>query len=116
MEPQIARANITRFYIYKALASFGLWTPIWVLYLQQRRGLSLGEITVMDAGFWAVLALAEIPTGAVADTFGRKTSMVVGIALQAFSFGIYGLATTFPALFAANLLWGVAISFVSGAD
>ena len=35
---QYAR-NIRRYYLYTAAMELALWSPIWVLYLQQQRGL-----------------------------------------------------------------------------
>src|SRR5918997_454660 len=94
-----------RYYVYRAIVSLSLWAPVWVLYLQRRRGLSLAEVTVLDAVFWAGIALSEIPTGAVADTFGRKTSMALGTALSAGAMLVFGLASTYELLLVSYMLW-----------
>ena len=41
-----------------------------MLYLQDMRGFSLTQITVLEALFWGTAILAEVPTGAIADRFG----------------------------------------------
>jgi hypothetical protein len=44
-----------------------LFLPIWVIYLQQQRGLSLSQAAPVDVTFFVAAALAELPTGIVAD-------------------------------------------------
>ena len=44
-------ANITRFYQYRFISHFQLWMPIWILYLQDSRGISLAQILLLDAAF-----------------------------------------------------------------
>ncbi|HZU76596.1 MAG TPA: hypothetical protein VFA70_07515, partial [Dehalococcoidia bacterium] len=60
-------ANVRRLYLYCFLVNLQLWLPTWVLYLQRERGLSLGQITALDAPFWLIVVLSQVPTGAFAD-------------------------------------------------
>ena len=110
------RRNITRFYVYRLGADLALWSPIWVVYLQQERGLSLTQITAMDAPFWLVAVLAEIPTGTVADRWGRKVSLLLGAASFTVALLLFGLATNYPLLLAAYLAWPLSVALQSGAD
>jgi MFS family permease len=77
----------SRFFVYTAFKGFGfgLFTAIWVIYLQQRRGLTLTQATLIDVAFWIAATLGEVPTGIVADTFGRRTSLAAGAALLCLS-------------------------------
>ena len=77
-------SNIPKYVVYTALKGFGfgLFLAVWVIYLQQQRGLSLSQAALIDVTFFVAAALAEIPTGIVADRFGRKTSMTAGAALM----------------------------------
>lgn len=93
-----------------------LYAPTWVIFLQRDHGLSLLQITLVDLAFWLTMALTEVPTGAVADTFGRKTSITIGMLLVMFSALLFGMAPNFPLLMLANILWGMAVTFISGAD
>src|SRR5262245_13884897 len=83
-------SNIPRYFAYTALKGFGfgLFLAVWVIYLQQQRGLSLSQAALIDVTFFVAAAFAEVPTGIVADRFGRKTSMVAGAALM--SLGVLG--------------------------
>ena len=71
--------NIPRYFVYTALKGFGfgLIMAIWVIYLQQQRGLNLTQATIVDVAFLIAATLGEVPTGIVADTYGRKTSLGV---------------------------------------
>src|SRR5262249_34189065 len=77
-------SNIPRYFVYTALKGFGfgLFVAVWVIYLQEQRGLSLSQAALIDVTFFVAAAFAEVPTGIVADRFGRKTSMTVGAALM----------------------------------
>jgi MFS family permease len=111
-------SNIPRYFIYTALKGFGfgLFVAVWVIYLQQQRGLSLSQAALIDVTFFVAAALAEVPTGIVADRFGRKTSMVAGAALM--SLGVLGwtFAPTLPLIMLAYVAMGVGITFLSGAE
>ena len=71
-EDMAYEANIRKSYLYRFLMEFQLWWPIWVIYLQRERGLSLTQITLLDLPFFFLMVLAEVPTGAIADRFGRR--------------------------------------------
>src|SRR5215217_943061 len=76
-------SNIPRYFVYTALKGFGfgLFAAIWVIYLQQQRGLSLSQAALIDVTFFVAAALGEVPTGVVADRYGRKPSLIAGAAL-----------------------------------
>lgn len=106
--------NIPRFYLFTALTALLLWMPIWIVFFRQR-GLSLDQIGTLELVGIGLLALAEIPTGVVADTWGRKTSLVIGALLQGLT--LLGLLTPVlsPVFLLAYAVWGVSFSFISGA-
>lgn len=93
-----------------------LYMPTWVIFLQRDHGLSLLQVTLVDLAFWMAMVLTEVPTGVVADIFGRKTSIIIGMLLVIIAALLFGLAPNFPLLMLANILWGVAVTFISGAD
>jgi MFS family permease len=109
------QANVPKFFVFRFVRSLHFYLPIWVIFLQQERGFTLTQITLMDTAFWLAMALGEIPTGAIADTFGRKHSLIIGVLLSATAIILYVSAPTYPLLLFANILWGLAITFDSGA-
>jgi MFS family permease len=109
-------ANVRWFYVYRFLANLTLWLPIWILYLQRQRGLTLGQISALDAPFWLVVVLAQVPTGAFADRFGRRQALLAGNAILALAYLVFGLASSYPVILASYVVWAIGMAFRSGAD
>ena len=66
--------------------------------------------TVMEASIFVF----EVPTGAFADTYGRRLSLVVSFLVQGTAIVIVGLVPSFWAIAAAWALWGFGYTFQSG--
>ena len=111
-------SNIPKYFLYTALKSlgFGLFVAIWVIYLQQRRGLSLTQATIVDVTFLVVATFGEVPTGIVADTYGRKASMVIGSALMGVSMLAWPIVPTVPLILIAYAGMALGFTFLSGAE
>jgi MFS family permease len=63
-----------------------------------------------------LIVLAEVPTGTVADRWGRRVSLAIASGVLAVSMFVYGSATSYAAILVSNLAWGLAFAFRSGAD
>ena len=74
---QQLKKNILKNYIFTFIASVGITDAIWMLYLAHR-GMSLVQIGLLESLFHMTGMTMEIPTGIIADRFGRKTSRVLG--------------------------------------
>lgn len=111
-------ANIRKYFLYTALKSFafGLFVAVWVIYLQQQRGMTLAQAALVDSTFYVAVLLGEAPTGVVADTFGRKTSIACGAALITVGAVGWAFAPTLPLIMLAYVAMGIGITFMSGAD
>ncbi|OAI43539.1 hypothetical protein AYO38_10665 [bacterium SCGC AG-212-C10] len=109
-------ANIRKFYAFRFLVNMQFWLPIWVTYLIHERGLTIGEVTALDAPFWLVLVDMEVPTGAIADRYGRRASLCLGALAQAVAVLVFGLATNYVVLLLSYLAWGISFTLFSGAD
>ncbi len=109
-------ANIWKFYLFRWLVNFQLWLPIWVIYLSDHRGLSLTEITVLDAVFWIFLVFMEVPTGAIADRYGRKVSLMIGAFANSIAIAVFAVGDSYPIILASYVAWGIAWTLFSGAD
>jgi MFS family permease len=111
-------SNIPKYFVYTALKGFGfgLIGAMWVIFLTQHRGLNLTQASLVDVMFFVAAAFGEVPTGIVADRFGRKTSLTAGSALL--SVGILGwtFAPTLPLIMLSYFGMGVGFTFLSGAE
>ncbi|MDE2934693.1 MAG: MFS transporter [Chloroflexota bacterium] len=119
ISPEDARglqANIWKFYLFRFFVDFQLWLPIWAVYLIDERGLSLTQLTALDAPFWILLIVLEVPTGAIADRWGRKISLSYGALTNAIAVVVFGIATNFGVLLISYMVWAAAFTLYSGAD
>jgi MFS family permease len=108
--------NVGYSYLYAFLMDLSLSAPIWVLYLRDARGFSLTQITLLEVPLFLLIVFAEVPTGAVADRFGRRISLLLASGILSISMLVYGVATSYPVILLSNLAWGLAFTFRSGAD
>lgn len=99
------RKNIIKNYIFTFINRFDLTRGIWMIYLASK-GLSLTEIGLVEAVFHITSFLMEIPTGAVADIWGRKVSRIGGRIAQLVAAVI---------LIYSNSFWGFVIGFIISA-
>lgn len=70
-------------------------------------GLSGGQISSLFVLWSAVVFLVEIPSGAWADTFSRRTLLTVGPALSGTGFALWTFLPSYPAFAAGFVLWGL---------
>lgn len=89
--------------------------PIIVLFYQEN-GLGLKEIFLLKSVYSIVLVTLDIPTGYLADSWGRKKCLITGCILAFIGFSFYSFSYTLAAFFMAEILLGVGQSLVSGAD
>ena len=89
---------------------------IWVIYLTDTRGLTLGQALLFEAVFSAVVIATELPTGMVADRFGRRVSLIVGTAAVIVAFLAFGTGSSLVVLMIAYALFGLGETSFSGAD
>jgi len=100
------------------LAASLIWA-INTIFLMQVGGLTIFEVMLVNAIFLVAQAICEIPTGAIADTLGRKTSYLIGIgtillstllyvATPQFGWGFWGFAL-------ASVIIGLGFTFQTGA-
>jgi MFS transporter, DHA3 family, tetracycline resistance protein len=89
--------------------------PTYILFLAQNK-LSLLEIGLLNFSYMLGVMFFEIPTGVVADIYGRRKSMLVGIVIETLGLLAYFLAGGFWQFFAAELILAFGASFLSGAQ
>ena len=92
----------------------GLVLPFLVL-TPVDRGLGLGAVGAVLAVHSAVLIVLEVPSGALADTFGRRRVLLVGAALTAASLGTFAVAQSVLAFMASLAALGTGRALISGA-
>ena len=97
---------------------FLLSMPAWVvisIYLVRELELSPLELVLMGTAMEATVFLFEVPTGVVADTYGRKLSLIVGFLGMGTAWMLVGVVSEAWLIVVLWALWGVAYTFTSGA-
>lgn len=109
------KQNILSLYLIKVSKWFTLIMPIIILFYEEN-DLGLKEIFLLKSVYSIVLVSLDIPTGYLADAWGRRNCLISGCIIACGGFIFYSFSFTFWTFFFAEILLGVGQSLVSGAD
>ncbi len=90
-------------------------TPIIVLFWQDN-GLSMMQIMILQSIYAILVTVLEIPTGYIADIYGRKKSLIIWSLIHAFWVLYYAIAKDFVGFLIAEWLFAIGISLISWAN
>jgi MFS family permease len=102
-----------RFSLYGFLKNQRYFEPFLMLAFVEK-GLSFLQIGVLFAFREVCVNLFEIPSGAVADLYGRRRAMVVSFAAYIVSLATFAMSTNVAWLFAAMFTYAIGNAFRSG--
>jgi len=92
---------------------FAVIGAYWIIYFNQK--FSFSEIAIGMALMSIAIFLFEVPTGAIADVFGRKFSVILGgLLISLITLTIPFIDSTFS-FWITLFVWGAAGTFISGA-
>ncbi len=107
--------DLLKFYLESFFRNQKYFAPVFVLFLQFHH-LSISEVfMVLAAGSIAGFVL-EIPTGVVADIFGKKRSLIIARIAVFASYVVFGLSDTFWMFVIANVLFEFGWAMRSGTE
>jgi MFS family permease len=112
---RLLQRNIICLFIIKFSQWLLLVMPISFLFYKSN-GLALHQILTLQSAYSLAIVLLEIPTGYLADRWGRKKTIIIGALLGFAGYFIYSLSHNFWAFMCAELILGTGQSFVSGTD
>lgn len=107
--------NIIKMYFLKGVLWFMLSMPIIILFFKEN-GLSLTEIMTLQGAYSLTVALFEVPSGYLADLFGRKACIVFSTIFSFIGFLFFCFFSGFYYFLIAQILVGFAGSLISGSD
>ena len=96
-------------------AAFSMYAFIASVYRIVEVGLDPLELVLVGTVLEVAVFLFEVPTGIVADVYGRRLSLVLGSLLVGAAFIVEGLVPLFWSVLFAQVLFGVGATFRSGA-
>lgn len=111
----ILASNLTKLYLLRGLAF--AWFPIPTIVLfYESYGLNIEQIVLLKTILSLSILVLEVPSGYLADLWGRKACLVIGSGVWIASWLIYCVGASFTEFAIAEVLAGVAGSLISGAN
>ena len=112
---KMVRHNLINLYLIKFAKWFNLVMPVVVLFYQDN-GLGMQQIFWLKSIYSVAMVAMEIPSGYMADVWGRKKSLILGAFLGAGGMALYSFSHGFWAFTSAEIVLGIGYSFISGSD
>jgi len=114
-----AAKKIIRLYLFlaggEALAT-SLVSAIFVIFLIEQGGLDLFEVSIVFLASAGTVFVLEIPTGVIADVFGRKISCVCSYFLVVIALFVFAISDSLSAFVIAAIILATRSALISGAS
>jgi len=112
----IYRRNVAKMYAYRFAFDMYFISAVLVPFFIGWGGLKFSQIFYLNAWFHLWSFILEIPTGTVADFFGRRTSLILAPIIGIIGAVVY---TSYPHIgifMIGEVIWAVSYTLASGAD
>jgi len=104
---------LARFSIYGFLKNQRYYEPFIIL-LFLERGFSFTQIGFLVAFREICINIFEVPSGAMADMYGRRRCMMISFTSYIISFALFGFVETYAHFFAAMFFFAIGDAFRTG--
>ncbi len=112
----LATRNLRLFIVYRITSRSILFAPYLYTYVTHTRGLGIAEFGALQSLYYCTAVALEVPSGVVADRFGRKYTLVLGALLASLGSAFRVMAHDFWLFALAEVCYASALALVSGAD
>jgi len=109
----LLRRNIWKIYVIDALQGAMFLIPVLIPFYRGN-GLSLTQIYLIEAIFSLEVLLLEVPTGYLADRWGRRNTLIASTIFWCAGWFWYGAGFSFTHFLIGELLMGIGTSLSSG--
>lgn len=103
-----------KYLLYKLLTNLWFVSAVWLFFY--RIFITDQQVGVLEGMAFAIGLLAEVPSGALADKFGRDKMVRLGQVLAGIGLLIQAAGSSFAPFFVGQAIMMVGVAFVSGAD
>ena len=110
---EISQKNIGLMYLVNFFSLLRFVMPVWVLFLTNL--LPSSQIALLSSWLFAAVLFLELPTGAFADLFGKKATIISGLVISGISYIFYPLLTELWQFFIIFSMQASGEALVSGA-
>lgn len=90
------------------------WLPVFILYFSSM--LDLQQVLVLEAVYYCTIVVCELPSGMIADRFGRRATLICATLSLLLAYGCFAAAHGMTGLVVAQMLLAVGLACKSGAD
>ena len=109
------RRNITLIHVLSFLMGVHFFGAVMIAFFEGWAGMRFSQIMLLESIFTGAIFLFEIPTGTIADKYGRKLSLNLGISINVVAIFVYILYPNFWVLAAGEIIWALGAALNSGA-
>ena len=113
MDTIIKNSQYFKFCIYGFLKNLRFFDAFFILFLIEK-GLPYTQIGILYAVREIFINIFEIPSGIIADTYGRKNALIGSFFVYIISFSVFYLSNDFWLLLIAFIIFGIGEAFRSG--
>ncbi len=113
MDNHLWNRQYAKFSAYGFLKNLRFFDAFFILFLLEK-GLSYTEIGILYAAREIIINIVEVPSGFIADKYGRKNALIGSFLFYILSFSIFYVSNNFWPFLLAFLSYGVADAFRSG--
>ena len=108
--------NIKRAYWFKFFRGLHFFSAVLIPFFTLWGKISFTQIMILQAVFTFSSFLLEVPTGVIADKFGRKTSLILAGFFGVIAPIVYVSYPSFWIFALAEFIWAIGAALLSGAD
>jgi len=110
------KSNIWKMYLVNFLRNLQFFGAVAIPFFLDWAKIDYIRMFILEAAFVFWIFVLEIPTGFVADKFGRKASIILGGLFSAISISIFGIINNYWVFFVAEFIGAIGFTLLSGAD
>ena len=108
--------TIWRYYAYSFFLNLSFFAAVLVPFFTDWGHISLFQTQLLQSWFMLCIFILEVPTGAIADFFGRKYSIALGAIIYGVATMVYGSTPRFEIFILGEFLMAAGVALASGAD
>ncbi|MHA1768056.1 MAG: MFS transporter, partial [Promethearchaeota archaeon] len=114
-EKSVYKRNIPLLYALNIIMRIHFFGSVMIPFFQDWGGISFSEIMILESIFTGAIFIFEIPTGTIADKFGRKLSLNLSYIINAIAVMVYVIYPRFYVFALGEMIWALALALNSGA-
>lgn len=108
--------SIKKLYLFSFIHNLEIFGAVSIPFFLFWGRLTYTQVFLLQSWFMLWIFILEVPTGTIADKYGRKVSLAMSGLVLFFAALLYSQVPNFYAFLLAEFLWAVGLALVSGAD